>query len=157
LIDVLVHAWPIGSEPEVTGDAAVAIRMFQSHAISGATDSRERFRGYKKEMWSKILHPKLHFLVDMMEELSKFLKCDWSLWMNKSDVKALKPDFLHDALKRILLQAIVWIIEKQEDHTDVRLKRELRCIPKYALPANFRPLPPRAGGGGAGGEGAGGN
>jgi hypothetical protein len=41
---------------------------------------------------------------------------DWSLWMNNSDKDALKPDFLHEALKRILLRAIMWIQEEREEH-----------------------------------------
>jgi hypothetical protein len=59
--------------------------------------------------------------------------------MKKSEGKALKPDFLHEALKRLLLQAIVWILEKQKEHTDIRLKGDLRYIPGYFSPIVYKP------------------
>jgi hypothetical protein len=121
LIDGLVHAWPVDSEQDVTSQAETTMGMLQNHVILSYRDSRDGIEQYKKEMWLKILHPKMHFLAEMMVELSKFLHGDWSLWMNNNDNGALKPDFLHEALKRLLLQAIVWIQEKQEEHTDIQI------------------------------------
>lgn len=140
LIDGLVHAWPVGFEQEVTSQAEITMGKLQNHVIINDFDSRDRIEDYDEEKWLEVLHSELYFLAEMMVELSKFLHGDWSLWMNNSGGDALRPDFLHEALKRILLQAIVWIQEEKEDHINIQLKRELRYIPGYSFPIGFKPF-----------------
>jgi hypothetical protein len=144
LIDGLVHAWPVGSELEITKEAKSIMLMFYNHNVDGIGDTRSGIDKIQEEQWLAILHPQLGFLAGMMAELSKFLYCDWSLWMIRSDddnkplepgVIPLKPDFLHEALKRILLQAIVW----NEGHMDIQLKKQVRYIPGYSYPFDYDP------------------
>jgi hypothetical protein len=117
LVDGLVHAWPIDAEPEVEQLANLVMHMFQTHAIIRWLDTRVHttIKEFREVEWVEILNPKLRFLTTMMVQLSNFLHCDWTVWMHPKDKKPLKADFLHEALKRILLQEIVFMDEETND------------------------------------------
>jgi hypothetical protein len=127
LIDGLVHAWPKSTEPEVRESAKSIMRILNTHTILVGGDSRKDIESYDEDEWTQSLHPDLQFLAPMMTQIGKFLSCNWTLWMDPKDENPLKADFLHEALKQLLLEEIVNI--DSEKNKNVALYDKLRCIP----------------------------
>jgi hypothetical protein len=150
LIDSLVHAWPVGAKLAVTRQAESIMHIFNTHMINADLDARSGIERHGEVKWAQILHPDLHFLAPMMAQLSKFLSCDWTLWMLPEDKKStehedkkplLKADFLHEALKRLLLKEIIDIDD--EKNIDVALHDDkLRHIPEKKMVVNSEPNQP---------------
>ena len=127
-IESLVKAWPEDGKECLTKNAITVMRGFDGHDI----DDETRFSIEQLPLlgWTNALHPKLSGLAPMLRELSIFLQTDWRLWEGE-----LKEDFLHEVLKRILLQEIVRI---EDDKADVLLREEQRTIP-IELPKDDSP------------------
>ena len=115
IVDHLLRAIPVGREPQVNEFAISALNGFLMHAISYCGDTRSSFSNFSLEEWIKCLHPGLSHTAPFIRRLCRLLITDWSLWCLKGE---LPDDFLHEAVKRILLEEIVRI---RAENRDVRL------------------------------------
>ena len=115
IVDHLLRAIPLGGEPQVNDFAISALNAFLVHSIEHAGDSRSFFANFTPEKWVKCLHPGLSHMAPFLYKLCLILNTDWTLWCIKGE---LPNDFLHEAVKRILLEEIVRI---RTESCDVQL------------------------------------
>ena len=115
IIDHLLRAISVGGEPQVNDFAIGALKAFLVHSIENAGDSRSNFSNFTLEEWTKCLHPGLSHTSPFLYKFCQLLDVDWTLWCIKGE---LPNDFLHEAVKRILLEEIVRI---RAENRDVRL------------------------------------
>ena len=120
IIDHLLRALPEKGLPEVNDAAVGALKAFINHAVETSGDTRSGFAVYSKEDWIDCLHPALSLVAPMLTSLCRFIQVDWTLWCMHGH---LSMDFLHEAIKRILLQEIVRI---KTEKCDVLLSQEDR-------------------------------
>ena len=122
IVDHLLRAIPDGVDesPEVNNAAVGALRAFINHAVEKSGDTRSCFAEYSKEDWIDCLHPALSHMAPMLAKLCELVSADWTLWCLHGH---LPIDFLHEAIKRILLQEIVRI---KTEKCDVPLGQEER-------------------------------
>ena len=120
IVDHLLRAFPDGKRPEVNDAAVGALKAFINHDVEMYGDTRSGFRKLTKKDWVNCLHPALAHMASMLVNLCEFVKLDWTLWCLHGH---LPMDFLHEAIKRILLQEIVRI---KTEKCDVSLSQEDR-------------------------------
>ena len=117
LFDSLTRAMPKDAkEMALTGRAISVIRNFDNHVIDAASDTRHPILRFDEENWKEVLHPSLSFLAKSLANLTLFVRTDWSFWKDE-----LPRDFMHEALKRILLRKIDRL-GSSKDH-DVQLRK----------------------------------
>ena len=115
IVDHLLRAIPLNRKPQVNDCAIDALNAFLIHSIQLSGDSRTHLSNFTLEEWIKCLHPGLSHTAPFIRKLCRLLLVDWSLWCLKGE---LPDDFLHEAVKRILLEEIVRI---RAENQDVRL------------------------------------
>ena len=120
IVDHLLRAFPDGKLPEVSDAAVGALKAFINHDIEKFGDSRSGFQILTKEEWVELLHPKLSHMAPMLVNLCALIGLDWTLWCMHGH---LPMDFLHEGIKRILLQGIDHI---KTEKCDVLLSQEDR-------------------------------
>ncbi|KAI5119575.1 hypothetical protein M0805_006460 [Coniferiporia weirii] len=102
LVYELLVAWPECEEDELSMGASYL--MFELHKhdfMNEFSDIRKVLRLSDLDYWEKILHPRLLCLAETICELGSYFNTEWAYW------KDLPEDHAHEALKRLLLPAIL--------------------------------------------------
>ena len=102
LVVVLILAKPLGEPDEITPAFSSTWAYFDNHTISkDPHDPRNDIFGQPEKAWRELLHPKLSCLAGMLCKLAKQVQPEYGLLDTPP-----KPDHLHEAFRRILLEQI---------------------------------------------------
>ena len=109
LVVVLILAKPLDEPDEITPALSSTWAYFDNHTISkNPYDPRNNIFGLTERAWRELLHPKLSCLAGMLRKLADQVQPEYGLL----DPQA-KPDHLHEAFRRILLEQI---LAMDDDH-----------------------------------------
>lgn len=111
LVYELVTAWPKGEKKEFTESASEIMDSIEGHANFSTLETRLYIFDLKEETWRKTLHPRLGLLAPIIKQMFWYFKQEWSAWPE------LPKDHGHEVLKRLLLNAIVELIDKNDPIT----------------------------------------
>ena len=103
LVFTSILAKPLGETDEVKPLCSVIWQSFQNHRVNKRPkDERNDVLEQSGISWKEILHPKLSCLVKMLLRLTEQVQPEYALLDSQP-----KPDHLHEAFRRIILEQIL--------------------------------------------------
>ena len=123
-----IRAHPVDDSENMTAQGERYLKNMQRHEFQSADDSRLGILTQKSETdLVGALSPSLQKLVPFLHRIRKYVRTEWAAWSNPK----LPLDHAHEAVKRILFEAIV-MLEKEGD--PIRLTESWKkCTPPQVV------------------------